>query len=95
MKWRGVRIRGPETNFESWQGDLVRMDTDADAAIDAFGKNEQVKIIFLALFVTMAGMVLARVPDPGQLSRWRGLLRGWAGNLPFSPLVQKYFLNPF
>ncbi|MEN6442719.1 MAG: hypothetical protein ABFC71_03090 [Methanoregula sp.] len=40
------------------------MNADTDAAIDAFGKNEQVKKIFWALFVAMAGLVLARVLDP-------------------------------
>ena len=33
---------------------------DVDAAIEAFGKNEQVKKVFWALFVAMAGLVLAR-----------------------------------
>jgi hypothetical protein len=33
-------------------------------AIDAFGKNEQVKKVFWTLFVAMAGLVLARVVDP-------------------------------
>jgi hypothetical protein len=36
------------------------MKTDADAVIDAFGKNEQVKKVFWTLFVAMAGLVLAR-----------------------------------
>jgi hypothetical protein len=40
------------------------MKADTDAAIDAFGKNEQVKKVFWALFVAMAGLVLARVLDP-------------------------------
>jgi len=31
------------------------MKADADAAIDAFGKNEHVKKVFWALFVAMAG----------------------------------------
>ena len=34
-----------------------------DAAIEAFGKNEQVKRVFWTLFA-MAGLVLARVVDP-------------------------------
>ena len=37
---------------------------DADAAIDAFGKNEQVKKVFWTLFFAMAGLILARVVDP-------------------------------
>jgi len=40
------------------------MKADEDAAIDAFGKNEQVKEVFRALFAAMAGLVLARVVDP-------------------------------
>jgi len=40
------------------------MRADADAAIEAFGKNEQVKKVFLTLFIAMAGLVLARVVDP-------------------------------
>ena len=40
------------------------MKTDTDAAIEAFGKNEQVKKVFWTLFVAMAGLVLARVVDP-------------------------------
>ncbi|MDO8871482.1 MAG: hypothetical protein Q7V05_01965 [Methanoregula sp.] len=39
------------------------MKADADAAIEAFGKNEQVKRVFWTLFVAMAGFVLARVVD--------------------------------
>jgi len=40
------------------------MKADADAVIDAFGKNEQVKKVFWTLFIAMAGLVLARVVDP-------------------------------
>ena len=40
------------------------MKADADAAIEAFGKNEQVKRVFWTLFVVMAGLVLTRVVDP-------------------------------
>ena len=40
------------------------MKADTDAAIEAFGKNEQVKKVFWTLFVAMAGLVLARVVDP-------------------------------
>jgi len=46
---------------------LIRwaMKADADAIILAFGKNEQVRKVFWTLFVAMAGLVLARVVDPG------------------------------
>ena len=40
------------------------MKADTEAAINAFGKNEQVKRVFWTLFVAMAGLVLARVVDP-------------------------------
>jgi hypothetical protein len=40
------------------------MKADADAVIDAFGKNKQVKKVFRTLFVAMAGLVPARVVDP-------------------------------
>ena len=45
---------------------LIRraMKADADAAIDAFGRNEQVKKVFWALFTGLAGIVLAQVLDP-------------------------------
>ena len=36
------------------------MREDADAAIEAFGKNEQVKKVFWTIFVSTAGLVLAR-----------------------------------
>jgi hypothetical protein len=40
------------------------MKADTEAAINAFGKNEQVKKVFWTLFIAMAGLVLARVVDP-------------------------------
>ena len=40
------------------------MKVDADAAIETFGKNEQVRRVFWTLFAAMAGLVLARVVDP-------------------------------
>ena len=40
------------------------MKTDANAVMNAFGKNEQVKKVFWTLFVAMAGLVLAQVVDP-------------------------------
>jgi len=48
------------------------MKADADAAIEAFGKNEQVKRVFWTLFVAMAGLVLARVVDQSD-----GAAGGW------------------
>ncbi|MDO9549552.1 MAG: hypothetical protein Q7J03_01135 [Methanoregula sp.] len=48
------------------------MKADTEAVIDAFGKNEQVKRVFWTLFVTMAGLVIARVVDPARCSLWSG-----------------------
>jgi hypothetical protein len=42
------------------------MKADAEAVIDAFGKNEHVKKVFWTLFIAMAGLVMARVVDPGS-----------------------------
>jgi len=52
------------------------MKADADAAIEAFGKNEQVKRVFWTLFVAMAGLVLARVVDPVTAQQIVGILSG-------------------
>ncbi|MFZ2074682.1 MAG: hypothetical protein WAU64_09440 [Methanoregula sp.] len=43
---------------------LWAMRADVDAAIDAFGKNEHVRNVFWAVFVAVAGLVLARIVDP-------------------------------
>lgn len=42
------------------------MKADVDAVIDAFGENEQVKKVFFILFISIAGLVLARVVLPVQ-----------------------------
>jgi hypothetical protein len=52
------------------------MKTDADAAIDTFGKNEQVKRVFWTFFVAMAGLVLARVVDPVTARQVVGMITG-------------------
>jgi hypothetical protein len=52
------------------------MKADADAAIEAFGKNEQVKKVFWTLFVAMAGLVLARVLDPVTAQQVVGAIMG-------------------
>jgi hypothetical protein len=49
---------------------------DTDAVIDAFGKNEQVKKVFLTLFVAVAGLVLARVVDPVTAQQIVGIITG-------------------
>jgi hypothetical protein len=50
------------------------MKADTDAAIDAFGKNAQVKKVFWTLFVAMAGLVLAKVLDPVSVQQTVGIL---------------------
>jgi len=55
------------------------MKTDADAVINAFGKNEQVKKVFWTLFVAMAGLVLARVVDPVTAQQVVALITGIGG----------------
>ena len=57
---------------------LIRraMKADADAIIEAFGKNEQVKKVFWTLFVAMAGLVLAQVADPVTAQQVIGLITG-------------------
>jgi len=49
------------------------MKADADAIMEAFGKNEQVKKVFWTLFVAMAGLVLAQVADPATAQQIVGL----------------------
>jgi hypothetical protein len=55
------------------------MKADADAAIEAFGKNEQVKRVFWTLFVAMAGLVVARVVDPVTAQQVVGVITGIGG----------------
>ncbi|MDD4136349.1 MAG: hypothetical protein PHT99_00450 [Methanoregula sp.] len=52
------------------------MKADADAVIEAFGKNEQVKKVFWILFVAMAGLVLAQVADPALAVKVVAVLAG-------------------
>jgi hypothetical protein len=52
------------------------MKVDTDAAIEAFGKNEQVKKVFWTLFVAMAGLVLAEVVDPVTAQQIVGMIMG-------------------
>jgi len=52
-----------------------------EAAIEALGKNEQVKRVFWTLFVAMAGLVLAHVVDPLTYQQVVGLITGiWGMN---------------
>ena len=50
------------------------MKADTDAAIEAFGKNEQVKKVFWTFFIGMAGLVLARVVDPVTAQKIVGII---------------------
>jgi hypothetical protein len=52
------------------------MKADADAAIEAFGKNEQVKRVFWTVFVAMTGLVLARIVDPVTARQVVGMITG-------------------
>jgi hypothetical protein len=45
------------------------MKADVQAVIDTCGKNGQVKKVFRAVFTAMAGLVLARIIDPGTARR--------------------------
>ena len=60
---------------------LIRraMKADADSVIEAFGKNEQVKKVFWAAFMAVAGMVLARILDPTTAQHLVGLITGIGG----------------
>ena len=55
------------------------MKADVDAAIETFGKNEQVKKVFWAIFVSMGGLVLARVLDPETARQVVGVITGMGG----------------
>ncbi|MDP2797489.1 MAG: hypothetical protein Q8N94_08285 [Methanoregula sp.] len=47
---------------------------DVDVVIEAFGKNEHVKKVFWSLFVSMAGLVLAKVLDPVSVQQIVGVI---------------------
>ncbi len=53
------------------------MKADTDAAIEAFGKNEQVKKVFWTLFIAMTGLVL--VVDPVTAQQVVGIITGMGG----------------
>ena len=60
---------------------LIRytMKADTDAVLDAFGKNEQTRKVFWALFTATAGLVLAQVEDPATADSTARMI---AGNIP-------------
>jgi hypothetical protein len=44
--------------------------------LDAFGKNEQTRKVFWALFTATAGLVLAQVVDPVTTQEIAGMIAG-------------------
>jgi len=52
------------------------MKADTDTAIEAFGKNEQVKKVFWTLFISMAGLFVAQVLDPVTAQQVVGMITG-------------------
>jgi len=52
------------------------MKADADAVIEVFGKNEQVKKVFWTLFISMAGLFVAQVLDPVTAQQVVGMVMG-------------------
>jgi len=52
------------------------MKADTDAVLEAFGKNEQTRKVFWALFAATAGLVLAQVVDPQTAQRIAEILAG-------------------
>ena len=52
------------------------MKADTDAVLDAFGKNEQTRKVFWALFTATAGLVLAQVVDPAAADSIAGMIAG-------------------
>lgn len=60
---------------------LIRraMAADTDAVLEAFGKNEQIRKVFWALFLAVAGLVLAEIADPAAA---QNILAALAGAVP-------------
>jgi hypothetical protein len=52
------------------------MQENTEAAIEAFGKNEQVRKIFWTVFVAVAGIVLTRILDPATAQEIVGIIAG-------------------
>lgn len=52
------------------------MKVDTDAVLEAFGKNEQVRKVFWAVFIAFAGLVLAQVVDPATAQAILSLITG-------------------
>jgi hypothetical protein len=52
------------------------MKVDTDAVLEAFGRNEQAKKVFWAVFIAFAGLVLAQVVDPATAQTILSLITG-------------------
>ena len=51
--------------------------TDTEAILETFGKNEQMKKVFWALFLAVAGLVLAEIADPAIAEKILAALAGY------------------
>jgi len=60
-----------------------------------FRKNEQVKEGFWTLFISMAGLVLARVVDPVTAQQVVGMITGMGGVIFHFPLNAEIFFKTF
>jgi len=60
---------------------LIQTATKADvySVIETFGKNEQVKRVFWAVFVAVAGIVLTKILDPVIAQQIVGIITGFRG----------------
>ena len=60
---------------------LIRwaMKADTEDVIETFGKNEQVKKVFWAVFAALAGIVLAQIVDPVTAQQLVNLIAGIHG----------------
>ena len=50
------------------------MQADAQAVVDAFGKNEQVMKVIWTLIIAITGLVITKVLDPGVAQQVMGVL---------------------
>jgi len=50
------------------------MQADAQAVVDAFGKNEQVMKVIWTLVIALTGLVITKVLDPGMAQQLVGVI---------------------
>ncbi len=60
----------------SGSGDPILKEVDTDAVLDAFGKNERTQKVIWTFSAAFAGLVLARVVDPGMAETVVEMLAG-------------------